>query len=167
MKWRVSLRLIANTIPNDKNRSRQENKEWAFSLFPGVTIQSADNTLTASCMWQPHNSHSGLSDWWGCGRVLCPCSILQVLSPSTWLITVSCAPHSFPLKTIPNQLDIPSQQISNLETASKITHQCFFFFFLKNSCCSIGIYQCKQALGTCKSETEMCGQHSWKLAAFN
>jgi len=43
MKWRVSLRLIANTIPNDKNRSRQENKEWAFSLFPEVTIESADN----------------------------------------------------------------------------------------------------------------------------
>lgn len=130
MKWRVSLRLIANTIPNDKNRSRQENKEWAFSLFPEVTIQSADNALTTSCMWQPHNSHFSLSEWWGCGRVLCPCSILQVLSPSTWLITVSCAPHSFPLKTIPNQLDIPSQQISNLESASKITHQFFREFML-------------------------------------
>lgn len=81
-------------------------------------------------MWQTHNSHSILSDWWDCGQVLCPCSILQVLSPSTWFITVSCAPHSFPLKTALNQLDIPSQQISNLESASKITHP----FFLEISC---------------------------------
>ncbi len=125
---------------------RTRNELLAF--FPEVTIQTADNALTTSCMWQTHNSHSILSDLWDCGRVLCPCSILWVLSPSTWLITVSCAPYSFPLKTALNQLDIPSQQISHLESASKVTHQFFFWDFM--------LHQSKQAFGTCKSEREKC-----------